>query len=42
MGITKTLPRNLPDALGLLDADEALKETLGAKFVESYTSVKNV
>jgi hypothetical protein len=42
MGITKTLPRNLPDALKLLNNDNALKYVLGDKFVESYIAVKQV
>jgi len=42
IGITKTLPRSLPDALALLQKDDTLQEALGIKFVESYISVKTV
>jgi hypothetical protein len=41
-GITKTLPRSLPQALEYLDEDEELVQELGKTFVTSYCHVKKV
>lgn len=42
MGITKPLPKKLPDALKYLQEDKAMVEVLGEKFIELYLSVKKV
>ena len=42
MGITKTLPKKLPEAWQDLQEDKAMVEILGENFVESYLSVKKV
>jgi len=39
-GITKTLPRSLPQALEYLDEDKELVQELGETFVTSYCHVK--
>ena len=36
----KRLPLNLEEALALMEQSDILKETLGAKFVQSYVEVK--
>jgi glutamine synthetase len=42
LGITKTLPKKLPEAWKYLQEDTAMVEVLGEKFVEMYLSVKKV
>jgi glutamine synthetase len=42
LGITKPLPKKLPEAWKYLQEDKAMVEILGEKFVESYLSVKKV
>ena len=42
LGITKTLPKKLPEAWRYLQEDEAMIKVLGKTFVEKYLSVKKV